>query len=121
MILDTEAARLGDLDLPLLDIGIVELLDVAAFDTHDVIVVPALFQFEHRLAAFEVMTNEEPSLLELRQHAIHGREPGVGALLEQRLVHVFGREVPHVAFFEYFEDAKPRQRRLQADRFEVGG
>ena len=52
---DLEAALAGDLRLPLLDLGIVELLDAAALQADQVIVVTALVQFEHRLAGFEMM------------------------------------------------------------------
>jgi len=112
MILDREPPRFGDLDLPLLDLGVVELFDVTAFDADDVVVVPALLHLE-------VVAYEKTRLLELREHAIHRGKAGVGALLEQRLIHVLGGEVTHRAFLEDFEDAQAGSRRFEADGFEV--
>jgi hypothetical protein len=105
MILDPESARFGDLGLPLLDFRVVELFDVTALYTHDVIVVAALFQFENRFAAFEMVPDEETRLLELREHAVNGRKARVGAFFQERPVDILGREVTHSAFLEYFEDA----------------
>ncbi len=105
MILDGEAAGFCDLDLTLLDLRVVELFDVPAFDAHDVVVVPGLLQLENGFAALEMMADEKPRLLELREDAIHGREPGVGAVLEQRFVHVLRRKVADRAFLEDFQDA----------------
>jgi hypothetical protein len=50
MVLDFEAPVCGNVDLTLLDIGIIELLDMAAVDTDDMVVMAALFELEHRLA-----------------------------------------------------------------------
>ena len=119
MILDREAARFGYLDLPFLDLRVVELFHVTAFDADDVVVVPALLQLENGFTALEVMAYEKTGLLELREHAIHRGKAGVGAFLQQRLVHVLGREVTHRAFLEDFEDAQARGRRFEADGFEV--
>ena len=90
MVLDLEAALFGDFDLALFDLGVVELLDVAALHAHDMVVVPALLQLENRFAGFEMVADEQPRLLELREHAINRREPGVGAFLEQQ----FCRRLP---------------------------
>ena len=119
MILDREPPRFGDLDLPLLDLGVVELFDVTAFDADDVVVVPALLQLENGFTALEVVAYEKTRLLELREHAIHRGKAGVGAFLQQRLVHVLGGEVTHRAFLEDFEDAQAGSRRFEADGFEV--
>src|SRR3990170_8606267 len=47
VVVDLEAALFRDLDLPLFDRGIVKLLDMAALDAHQMVVVPALVEFEH--------------------------------------------------------------------------
>ncbi len=57
------------------------------------VVVLAFIQLEDRGAALEVMALDERGRLELRQHAIDGREADVLALVEQRAVDVFGRQV----------------------------
>ena len=53
----TEA--LGDDALPPFDILVAELLDPAAFQTQDVIVVLALIEFEHRMPTLEVMALDQ--------------------------------------------------------------
>ena len=121
VVLDPEATLLRDLDLALLDLGVVELLDVAALDAHDVIVMPALLELENGLAGLEVVADEQSRLLELREHAVNRREPGIGAFLDQHLVDVLGGQVPDVALLEDLEDAQPRHRGFEADGFEVGG
>jgi len=65
VIADHEAALLRDLDLALLDFGVVELLDPSAGDAHQVIMVATLVQLEHRLARLEVMALEDAGMLEL--------------------------------------------------------
>src|SRR5687767_10540910 len=100
MVLDAEAAGVSDFDLALFDIRVVELFDVAALDADDVVVMTALLELEDRFSGLEMMTDQQPCLLELREHTVYGRKSGVGAFLEQRLVNVFGREVPDFAFLE---------------------
>ena len=77
------------------------------------VVVPALVQLEHRLAGLEMLPRQQPGLLELREHAVDGRESDVDALGDQRLVDVLGRKMAHLARLEQLEDLAPRQRRLE--------
>src|SRR5690348_7363839 len=97
MPVQREAAPAGDLVLAPLDLGIVELLDPAALQAYEMIVMATLVQLEHRLAGLEVLAREKPGLLELREHAIDRREPDVDAFGDQRLVDIFGREMAHLA------------------------
>src|SRR5262245_8247095 len=110
-----EAALARDVVLPLLDLAVVELLDAAALQAHQVVVVPALVELEHRLAVLEVLPRQQAGLLELRQHAVHGGEADVDALGDERLVDVLGRKVAHLARLEQLQDLAPRQGRLEAD------
>jgi hypothetical protein len=121
VILQSKAALACDLDLPFLDLRVVELFDVSALDAYDVVVVPALFQLEHRFAAFEVVPDEKARLLELGEHAVDGRKTRVGAFLHEHLVNVFGRQVTHTAFLEKLEYSQPRHRGFEAYRFKVSG
>jgi hypothetical protein len=121
MVLDFESAHLGDLDLAFLNVGIVELFDVAALHTNDMIVVAALLQLENGFAGLEVMAYEEPRLLELRKNTVDRREARIGALLEERLVDVLRGEMAHGAFLEDFEYPQPWHGCLEADGFEVCG
>ena len=97
VLADREAALGGDLGLPLLDLGVVELLDAAALHADQVIVVRALVQLEHRLAGLEMMADQEARLLELGEHAVDGGQADVEALGQQQLVDVLGRQVPDLA------------------------
>src|SRR5262245_11054255 len=119
MIANREPAILRHLDLTLLDLGVVELLDPPAGHAHQVIVVAALVQLEHRLARLEVVALEDAGVLELGQHAVDSGEADVQALAHEHPVDVLGREVPHLAALEELEDAKARPGRLQAARFQV--
>src|SRR3954463_5603585 len=114
-----EAPLLRDLVLALLDVGIEELLDASALQADEVIVVAALVQLEHRLAGLEILARQQPGLLELGKDAIDGGETHVDALDDERLVHVFGGEVAHLARLEQLEDFPPRQRRLEAAFLQV--
>ena len=105
MVLNAKPARFGDCGLPLLDIRVVELLDVSAVHTDDVVMVAALLQLEHGFAAFEMMPHQQAGLLELRQHAVNSREAGVGAFLEEHLVNVLSRQMADSAFLEDLENA----------------
>ena len=116
---DLEAAIAGDLVLPLLDLRVVELLDAAALQADEVIVVAALVQLEHRLARLEMVADEEPGLLELRQHPIDGREADVEALGQQLSIDVLGGQVTDLRRFEQVDDLEPRHRGLEAGMLEV--
>src|SRR5688572_23640757 len=97
VVVDRETALACDALLALLDLRVVELLDAAALQADEVVVMAALVQLVHRLAALEVMAHEEPRLLELREHAVDRREADVGVVLEELAVHVLGGEVALLA------------------------
>ena len=61
-----------------------ELFDPAAVQTHDMVVVRPLIELEHRHAVLEVMAGDQARGLELREHAVHGRQPDVLVGIEQR-------------------------------------
>src|SRR5215469_17400255 len=77
VLADLESALLCDPGLALLDVGVEELLHTTALQAHEVIVVAALVELEHGLAGLEVMPDEQSRLLELREHAVDGREPDI--------------------------------------------
>src|SRR5205085_1477773 len=80
VVLNPEITLGCDLDLPFLDFGVVELLNVTTFDADDMVVMTALLELEHRFAGFEVVTDQQARLFELSEHAIDRREAGVGSL-----------------------------------------
>ena len=113
MAAEREAARASDVSLAFLDVGVVELLDAAALQAEEVVVVPALVQLEYRLAGLEVLTREQAGLLELGEDAVDRGETDIDALGEKGLVDVLRGEVPHFARLEELEDLAPGQCRLE--------
>src|SRR5579872_3110345 len=77
MVADLEPQALGNGLLALFDAAVHELFHLSAVNTHDVIVVGALVQFEDSHAALEVMARDQAGGLELGQHAVDGGEPDV--------------------------------------------
>src|SRR6188474_2043765 len=108
-----EAALLRDVALALLDLGVVELLDAAALQADQVVVVAALVELEDRLAGLEMLARQQPGLLELRENPVDGCESNVHAFGDQRLVDVFCRQVANLARLEQLQDPAPRQRGLE--------
>ena len=114
MLPDGESEALGDRRLAILDAGIHELLDTAAVQADDVVVVDAMVELEDGHAVLEVVTGDQTGRLELRKHTVDGRQSDVLVRLEERPVDVFGRQVPRVAVLEDLQDLQPRQRYLEA-------
>jgi len=61
-----------------------------------------------------MVAHEEPRLLELREHAIHGGEPDVRMLVEELAIDVLGGEVARLAVLEEVQHPQPRNRHLEA-------
>ena len=113
MAAQREAARARDVGLAFFDVGVVELLDAAALQAEEVVMVPALVQLEYRLAGLEVLTRKQAGLLELREDAVDRRETHIDALGEERLVDILRGEMPDLARLEALEDLSPGQCRLE--------
>ncbi len=79
--------------LTFFDAAIHELFDTAAVNTHDVIVVGALVQFEHRHAALEMMARDEAGRFELGQDTVDGGESDVLVGYQELLVDVLRAHV----------------------------
>src|SRR3954468_4173601 len=114
MAVELEPTLAGDLVLALLDLGVVELFHAPALQAHEMVVVPALVQLEHRLAGFEILPRQQSRLLELREHAVDRGKADVDALGNERLVDVFGRQMAHFALLKELEDLAPRQGGLES-------
>ena len=110
-----EAVLFGDFVLALLDLAVVELLDPAALQADQVVVVATLVQLENRLAGLEMLARQQAGLLELSENSIDRRESNVQAFRNERLVHIFGRQVAHLAGLEQFKNPAARQGGLEAD------
>ena len=71
MLVNGETAILGDFGLAPLDFGVHEFFNLSALQAHQVVVMGALVQLEHRLAGLEVMPDEDARLFELGEHAVY--------------------------------------------------
>src|SRR2546421_12173502 len=80
VLANRKAAFRGDTDLALLDLGGVELFDAPALNAHQMVVVAAFIELEHRLVGLEVVALEYTGLLELREEAADRSEAFVHAL-----------------------------------------
>ena len=116
-----EAAFCGDPVLPVLDLGIEELLDVAALQADQVVVVVAFVQLENSLAGFEVMAFEQAGLFELGKHPVNRGQADIHVFGDEQAIDVFGGQVAVFGFLEKIEDLEPRESCLQADTFETLG
>src|SRR6266702_808976 len=116
---DRKPALLGHPDLALLDLGVVELLDAAALDANEVIMMAALVQLEDRLAGLEMVALENSRVLELGENPVHGGQADIQSLVHQYAVDVLRREMAHLALLEQLQDAQSRTGSLQADGFQV--
>ncbi len=66
-----ETALQRDLVLALLDLFVVELFHPSAIQADQMVVMRTGIEFKYGLAGFEMVTVQQASLLELRQHAVH--------------------------------------------------
>lgn len=112
VIVDVVSLAGGDRLLAIFDGLVKKLLDVTALHANDVVVVLATLQFEHRVPAFEVMTDHEPGGLELGEDPVDRREADLFVRFKQCLVDVFRAHVTSVAAFKDFEDLQAWQCRF---------
>jgi len=94
MILDVVLHPGRDRSLALFDAGVHELFDLAAVQTHDVVVMLAFVELEHSGRALEMMTAHEAGGFELRQNSIDRRKSNVFVRLEKMLVDVLRTHMP---------------------------
>lgn len=95
MFRNIEAAFLGNELLTSFDFFIEEFLDPPAIETYQMIVVRAFIQLEYRLAGFKMITMQQAGLLELREHAIDGRQTDIHIFSQQNLIDVLGAQMAH--------------------------
>jgi hypothetical protein len=119
MIANGESQADGHFFLARLDGRIVELLDMAALQTNDVIVVIPLVQLEYRLATFEMVLHQQSGLLELGEHPVYRSQTHVLSYVEQLSVNVFRAQVAFFAFFEQIQHLESWQGGFEACAFEV--
>jgi hypothetical protein len=84
-----------------------------ASQAHEVVVVLLVVELEDRLAGLEVVADQKARLLELREHAVDGREADVEAVGEQLPVDVLGGEVADARALEHVDDLEARSVALR--------
>lgn len=110
---ELEAMLFHDLFLPLFDFGVDEFDDLTGIHADHVVVVAAVSQFEHGMAAIEVVADDEAGSLELGKHAVDRRKAYVLAGFHESLVHILGTHVTLIGGVEHLKDLHPRQGDLQ--------
>jgi hypothetical protein len=98
-----------------------KLFHMAALQAQQVIVMAAAIEFVHRLIVVEVMPNQDASMLELGQHAVHRGQADIDAVSEEKSVYVIRREVASVSLLEQGEDFQARAGDFQAQSLELIG
>ena len=93
MFLDGESQFIGDLALALLDCVVIKLLDPAATDADDMVVVTAAVEFEYRMTALEIVPLHQSRRFELSQHPVNGCQADLLASLQQQTIDVFRTQV----------------------------
>ena len=114
-----KATVLGDLMLAFFDFRVEELLDFAALQTDQMVVMVAFVEFEHRTAALKMMALQQASLLELGQHAVDSGQSDVRTFAQQQLIDVLGAQVPLLGILEQLEHFQSRQGGLEADAVQI--
>ena len=91
MLSNRKPAFRGDPDLALLDFGVIELFDASALHAHEMIVMAALIQLEHRFSGLEMVALEDAGLFELGEDALDRGQPDVQSLVYENPIDVLGR------------------------------
>ena len=118
MIDQVESQLGGDGVLALLDYLIAELLDPAAVYADDMIMVPALIEFEHRLSTLEIMAFDQTGGFKLGQYPVDRGQADLLAGFQQGLVDFFRRKMSMDMRLQHLQDLHPRQRDLQTCLFQ---
>ena len=110
MFLELEPPRFRNIVLAAFNLGVHKLLDAAAVEADQVVVVLTRVKLINRLSRLEVTAQQQTGLLELHEHAVDGCETDVGPFLEQNPVDIFRAQVALLSILEglqYFQ-ARPR-------------
>ena len=95
MIVQNKPCILCYLSLTILDGLIIKLKYVAAFDTHDMIVMPLVIELENGSPTLEIMPYNDSRGLKLGQNTINRGQTYFFPGLHQLPIHIFRSHVPH--------------------------
>lgn len=120
MVMQFESLFLGNRTLAFFNFGVKKFNHFAALHTHQMVVVLAFIEFKHRFASLKILACQKARLLELGQYPINSRQTNVEFLLQQKLVYIFGTQVPVRTTLEKLQNFHSGQSCLQAYAFQVG-
>jgi outer membrane protein assembly factor BamE len=122
MVLKLKPARASDFHLPLLDLGIDELLDPPALQANQMVMMLAVIELEQGSSRLEVAAFENPCLFELRKNPINRRKANVVFEPQQLAKYILRAHVALTALLEDLQYFQPGGRGLQAaaTQFERG-
>ncbi len=70
---------------------------------------------EYCMAAFKVMTQNQPRRLKLSKYAVYGGQAHIITLIEEPLIHILGAQMMVLGVFQDVEDLHSRQSYLETD------
>lgn len=118
MAFQRKTVILGDLVLALFDVGIREFLDLAAIRADEVIVMVAVIEFKHGLAAVELTAYQYSRLFKLGQDPIHRREANIDIFGNEGAIDIFSALMTFVGSAKNIKNLQAGKRRLKAHIFE---
>lgn len=86
MVLYLVTVLFSDVLLQLFDSLVDELDDIARFETDHVVVMRAVGQLKNRRSPFEIVPADQPSLFELGQDPVDGRQAQFVAVFHQQAI-----------------------------------
>ena len=113
-----EALGQRNVVLPLLNLGVVKLLHLAAVQTHQMIMVLPLIDLVDGLARLKVAAIQQAGLFKLRQYPVDRGQANVGTFLEQHPKDIFSRHVSLFTDLKNLQNFQSRQRRLETGTFQ---
>lgn len=84
------------------------------------VVMRALVELEYRFPGFEMISMQQPGLLELREHAIHRCQSDIHILGQQDFIYILGTQMAHGTVLKDIEYLQARQGGFQAAGFQFG-
>lgn len=121
VIRQLETEPLGNHPLPPLDVLIAELLDMAALQTQDMVVVRTVIEFKHGVTTLKMVASHQASGLELGEHPVHGRQTEFFAGILQRSKNRLGGQMHATLMLQHVKNLHARQRHFQTRLFEFFG
>ena len=109
---------LGNGLLALFNFGVVKLFHLAARCADEVVVVLAFVQLIDGFAAFEIAANQNAGLFELREHAVHGGQAYVRAVVQQHPKDIFRRHVALCPLLKDLQNLEAGKRGFEAGALE---